>query len=210
MSVPTIYFPDVPYQLGSYAPVRQWSTRVVEGPSGRRQASIAWTRPKRRWRALLLGVDGTGYSVSPTTFKQMRKFLSLLKGRYRNFYIFDPAPQDYDQEEPEAFVGLFDTSFPMVHALQGRDHHERLCQWNPARHDGAVVQDDLGTGGEMRIASTSVPLPSDGDEISVDVEGAQQRIAAVSATDMNEFSCDSVTGAVPPAEYHLDIEENFG
>lgn len=208
MSAPTIYFPDVPYQLGSFAPVRVWATRVAEGPSGRRQSSIMWTRPKRRFRAILLGVDGTT-TYSAVTFKTIRKFLTQLKGRYRNFYIFDVAPHDYDQEEPEAFVGIFDTSFPMVTPFRNGTIANIYVNGVLHAGPGQFTQDSLGTGGEVRIATTSVPLPSDGDEISVDITGAEQRIPAVSLTDVDEFTYDT-TAAIPPAEYHLDCEEDFG
>ena len=157
----------------------------VGGAERAASSSIIWTRPKRKWRAVLVGVDGTSYSVSPVTFKEIRKFLTLLKGRYRNFYIFDPAPQDYDAEEPEAFVGIWDGAWPMTTPFKGGTiqniYKNGIIFWAGALSQ--FTQDDNGLGGEVRIVTVTTPGVVVGDEISVQITGAQQRIAAVSATE---------------------------
>lgn len=204
MSVPTIYFPDIPYRLFRHG--RQHATEVSPGAGGRRQARIVWSRPKRRMTATLLGIGGSQFTVSSTTFKTLRKFLTLLHGQYRNFYIFDPHVADYDQEEPESFVGLF-VSWPMVTPFKGGTI--TAVYDDGVIMGGAITQDSAGTGGEKRIVTVGGGAPGAGSLISVEITGAQQRIPAVMVGDYDDFAYD-FSAADPPVEYSLDLEEDFG
>lgn len=208
MSVPTIYFPDVPFKLG-FQRGRAHQTLITPGPSGRAQRRMMLSRPKRRMVCTLLGVDGSQYSVSTATFKTVRRFLSLLHGRYRPFYIFDPHYEDFDQEEPETFCGLFDTTFPMVTPFKNGIITNVYVDGVLTYGSGDFTQDDSGTGGEVRIASVSGGLPSDGTAITVDILHAKQRIPVVSLTDYDDFTYDW-NAAEPPSEVNLQLEEDFG
>lgn len=212
MSLPTIFFPDVPYKLG-FSHGRRWSTDVTpEGPSGRSQKFKNWTSPKRFLKATVLGLDGSTFTVSEETYETVRDFLSTLAGRYTRFCIFDPKAENYTSADSlpiQITVGLFNTSFPMDCPFKNGTITNVYVDGTLTYTTGNFVQDSAGTGGVTRIASVTGGLPADGTLITVDVLLANQLIPVVSTTDVDTFNFDW-NAAVPSTEIVLDLEEDFG
>ncbi len=208
---PTTYFPStIPYRLGFYAEV-VWNTDVSqEGPTGRTQRFKNWTTPKRRMHLSVMGLGGSG-SVSEASNKTVRQFLYTLGGRYLPFYIFNPRATDYDAgaDPQQTYVGIFNTTFPMVCPFKGGTITKIYKNGSSYRLPGHFTVDASGPGGETRIATVDSTQPSNGDVITVDVTGAYERIPVRLMNDVGRMDFD-FGAAVPPTQYQIDVEEDFG
>lgn len=210
MPTATTYFPSVPYALDFHHEV-VWSTDVSPmGPTGRVQRFKNWDVPQRRMYLTTLGLGGTG-SVSEATNKAVRQFLYTLAGRYLPFFIFNPKSGDYDaaKDIPQTFVGLFNTTFPMTCPFKGGTITNIYKNGSLYRTTGQFTQDNNGAGGEVRITTVNSPLPANGDEISVDVTGAYERIQVRLMEDANRVGFD-FRAAQPPSQYAISVEEDWG
>lgn len=218
--VPTIYFPsNVQFKIG-FQRDQVWNTDASkQTPTGRQQVFKNWSFPKRRMRLTVLGLGGSG-SVSEAVNKSMRQFLYKLGGPYTPFYIFNPKASDYDSgaftppwpatslDPLQTLVTLDWASWPTTCPFKAGTITNIYKNGVLFKTTGQFTQDNNGTGGEVRITSTT-SNPATHDVITVDVTGAQERIPARLVSDVEGWGYDW-QAAVPPTEYGVDLEEYFG
>jgi hypothetical protein len=232
----SIYFPEnVYYKLG-FKPSRRWSTLLKTSPSGRTQRRPLFTRPKRQFTATIYPTTMIGPLVSvppnPTTTDDIifgavvKPFLDSIQGQLNPFYIFTPQRRFLYQllmVGPFTLPGDLPISFPFRGGFTGPWSTPtdptvllpdvQILTFNPGALSATSTDFTVtsGLGRETLLTAVDNTVIPDGtyDSITINVNGAQERIPAVMTSDIDSFDLDW-TAAEPPSELNIDIEEYFG
>lgn len=211
---PTIYFPNVAYEIGEMKPGRIWKTEINSSPGGQRQKRSLMPYGLRGFQAKIWVDDGTAvYLGGLATLEQFEGFLNQLRGEWGTFWIFNPKARDFTAalSPRETNVGLFDTTFPMIVPSKGGTitniYVEGILQWTT----GQFTQDETGPGGETRIATVDTgvnPLPADGQRVTVDIINSHDRFAACLVGDIEQIDPD-FEAADPGWRYVIKVQEEL-